>query len=394
MVYKTPEVFMPGCVALVLAGGSGSRFGGALPKQYLMLAGMPVLRRSLAAFASHPGVDAVRAVIRPEDRAQYDAAALGLDVLEPAIGGPTRQDSARLGLESLESLAPDRVLIHDGARPLVDAAIIARTIAALDDAPAATCALPVNDTLKRESAGAVGATVDRAGLWRAQTPQAFRYREILAAHRKLAGRELTDDAAVAEAAGLAVRLVPGSEDNLKITNADDLARAARLLASTTEIRIGQGTDVHAFGDGSGVIICGVRLAHEKSLIGHSDADVGLHAATDALLGAIGAGDIGMHFPPSDPKWRGVSSDRFLRHAAELIAAKGGEIVNLDVTIVCEAPRIGPHRAAMVARVAEILSIDPARVSVKATTTEGLGFTGRREGIAAQAVASVRLPAGT
>jgi 2-C-methyl-D-erythritol 4-phosphate cytidylyltransferase/2-C-methyl-D-erythritol 2,4-cyclodiphosphate synthase len=384
---------MAGCVALVLAGGSGTRFGGALPKQYLMLGGAPVLRRSLAAFANHPEIAAVRAVIRADDRARHDAAALGLDVLEPAIGGPTRQESARLGLESIAPLAPDRVLIHDGARPLVDAATISRTIAALDDAPAAICALPVNDTLKKESGGAVGGTVDRAGLWRAQTPQAFRYAEILAAHRRFAGRELTDDAAVAEAAGLAVRIVPGSEDNVKITSADDLSRAARMLAGAMEIRIGQGYDVHGFGIGAGMTICGVPVAFDKRLIGHSDADVGLHAATDALLGAIGAGDIGQHFPPSDPKWRGASSDRFLRHAADMIAARGGECVNLDVTIICEAPRIGPYRAAMVNRIAEILGVDPARVSVKATTTEGLGFTGRREGIAAQAVASVRLPIG-
>jgi 2-C-methyl-D-erythritol 4-phosphate cytidylyltransferase/2-C-methyl-D-erythritol 2,4-cyclodiphosphate synthase len=293
----------------------------------------------------------------------------------------------------LAALSPDRVLIHDGARPLVDAATISRTIAALDDAPASICAMPVNDTLKKENAGAIEGTVDRAGLWRAQTPQAFRYAEILAAHRKFAGRELTDDAAVAEAAGLAVSLVAGSEDNVKITNADDLARAARMIAGATEIRIGQGFDVHAFGDGSSLMLCGVEIAHERGVIGHSDADVGLHAATDALLGAIGVGDIGMFFPPSDEQWRGASSDRFLRHAADMIAAKGGEIVNLDVTIVCEAPKVGPHRAAMVARIAQILGVEPARVSVKATTTERLGFTGRREGIAAQAVVSVRLPIG-
>ena len=383
---------MSGCVALVLAGGSGTRFGGTLPKQYLELAGAPLLRRSLAAFAAHPDVDAVRAVIRPEDRARYDVAARGLDVLEPVCGGATRQESARLGLESLAALAPDRVLIHDGARPMLDRDIISRTIAALDDAPAAICGLPLADTLKRGNGGAVSATVDRTGLWRAQTPQAFRYGDILAAHRKAAGRELTDDAAVAEAAGLVVRLVAGSEDNIKITTEDDLARAKRMLAAATDIRIGQGYDVHGFGPGEAVMLCGVQIAHERGLVGHSDADVGLHAATDALLGAIGAGDIGMHFPPSDPKWRGASSDKFLRYAGDLIAARGGEIVNLDVTVICEAPRVGPHRAAMVERMAVILGLNPSRVSVKATTTEGLGFTGRREGIAAQAVASVRLPA--
>jgi 2-C-methyl-D-erythritol 4-phosphate cytidylyltransferase/2-C-methyl-D-erythritol 2,4-cyclodiphosphate synthase len=389
MLYNSREDFMPGCVALVLAGGSGTRFGGALPKQYLELGGAPVLRRSLLAFATHPEVDAVRAVIRAEDRTRYDAAAQGLDVLTPVVGGAERQDSARLGLESLSDLSPDRVLIHDGARPLVDADTISRCIAALAEAPAAICAIPVSDTLKRDG----GATVDRTGLWRAQTPQAFRYSDILAAHRRAKGNALTDDAAVAEAAGLAVKLVAGSEDNLKITSEDDLARARRFIAAGTEIRIGQGYDVHGFGPGDAVMLCGVKVAHEKGLVGHSDADVGLHAATDALLGAIGDGDIGMHFPPSDPKWKGASSDKFLRHAGELVAARGGEIVNLDVTLVCESPRVGPHRAAMVARIAEILGVAPARVSVKATTTEGLGFTGRREGIAAQAVASVRLPAG-
>jgi 2-C-methyl-D-erythritol 4-phosphate cytidylyltransferase/2-C-methyl-D-erythritol 2,4-cyclodiphosphate synthase len=290
-------------------------------------------------------------------------------------------------------MAPDRVLIHDGARPLIDHATISRCIAALLEAPAAICALPVSDTLKRETNGAIGATLDRDRLWRAQTPQAFRYRDILAAHQSAKGRALTDDAAVAEAAGLAVRLVTGSEDNLKITTEDDLARARRLIAAETEIRIGQGYDVHGFGPGDAVMLCGIKVAHDHGLVGHSDADVGLHAATDALLGAIGDGDIGMHFPPSDPKWRGASSDKFLRHAGELIAAKGGEIVNLDVTLICESPRVGPHRAAMVSRIAHILGVSPARISVKATTTEGLGFTGRREGIAAQAVASVRLPAG-
>jgi 2-C-methyl-D-erythritol 4-phosphate cytidylyltransferase / 2-C-methyl-D-erythritol 2,4-cyclodiphosphate synthase len=384
---------VPGCVALVLAGGSGSRFGGPLPKQYLDLAGRPVMARTLAAFAAHPAIDAVRAVIRAEDRARYDRAAVGLELLEPVTGGAARQDSARLGLESLASIAPDRVLIHDAARPFVDAGVITRTLAALDGAPAAVPALPLADTLKRSEDGrSVAATIDRALLWRAQTPQAFRYSEILAAHRAAAGHALTDDAAVAEAANLAVALVMGSEDNFKITTEDDMARARRLLAAGWETRIGQGFDVHGFAAGDAVTLCGVRIPHDRALEGHSDADAGLHAATDAVLGAIGAGDIGVHFPPSDPRWRNAPSDTFLRRAAELVAARGGEIVNLDVTLICEAPRIGPHRAAMVARIAEILGLSPSRVSVKATTTEGLGFTGRREGIAAQAVASVRLPA--
>jgi 2-C-methyl-D-erythritol 4-phosphate cytidylyltransferase/2-C-methyl-D-erythritol 2,4-cyclodiphosphate synthase len=383
---------MAGCVALVLAGGSGSRFGDEIPKQYLNLAGQLVLRRALASLCGHAGVSAVRAVIRPEDRVRYDLAAAGLVLLDPVAGGDTRQESARLGLESLSDLAPEFVLIHDGARPFVDGSMVSRALAALAHAPAALPALPLGDTLKRSPDGAtVAGTVERTGLWRAQTPQAFRYPDILAAHRAAAGRSLTDDAAVAEAAGLAVRLVPGSEDNFKITTADDLARARRMLAAAGEVRIGQGLDVHGFGPGESVMLCGVRIAHERGLVGHSDADVGLHAATDAILGALGEGDIGMHFPPSDPKWRGASSDTFLRHAGSLVAARGGEIVNLDVTLVCEAPRIGAHRAAMVARIASILGLDPGRISVKATTTEGLGFTGRREGIAAQAVASVRLP---
>jgi 2-C-methyl-D-erythritol 4-phosphate cytidylyltransferase/2-C-methyl-D-erythritol 2,4-cyclodiphosphate synthase len=383
---------MAGCVALVLAGGSGSRFGSEIPKQYLDLAGQPVLRRALSNLRGHASVGAVRAVIRPEDRERYDRAAAGIDLLEPVAGGVSRQQSARLGLESLTDLAPDLVLIHDGARPFVDGPMVSRALAALAEAPAALPALPVGDTLKRSADGeSVAGTVDRAGLWRAQTPQAFRYRDILAAHRAAADRSLTDDAAVAEAAGLAVRLILGSEDNLKITTADDLARARRMLAAGSEVRIGQGFDVHGFGPGEFVMLCGVRIAHQRGLVGHSDADVGLHAATDAILGSLGEGDIGMHFPPTDPKWRGAPSDTFLRHAGSLVAARGGEIVNLDVTLVCEAPRIGPHRAAMVARLAAILGLDPGRVSVKATTTEGLGFTGRREGIAAQAVASVRLP---
>ncbi len=384
---------MPGCVALVLAGGSGSRLGGPLPKQYQDLAGRPVMARTLAAFVAHPAVDGVRAVIRPEDRALYDRAASGLDLLDPVVGGTERQDSARLGLESLAGLAPEKVLIHDAARPFVDAGTISRTLAALDDAPAVVPALPLADTLKRSEDGrTVVATIDRGRLWRAQTPQGFRYPDILAAHRAVAGYRLTDDAAVAEAANLGVALVMGSDDNFKITTEDDLVRARRLIAANAETRIGQGFDVHGFVAGDHVMLCGVRIPHDRALEGHSDADAGLHAATDAILGAIGAGDIGLHFPPSEPRWRNVPSDRFLAHAAELVAARGGEIVNLDITLICEAPRIGPHRVRMVARVAEILDVAPERISVKATTTEGLGFTGRREGIAAQAVASIRLPA--
>lgn len=386
---------MSGCVALIVAAGRGSRAGGGVPKQYRDLAGQPVLRHSLAVFARHPRVTHIRVMIHPDDRALYQQATAGFDLLPPVPGGATRQDSVRLGLESLADLAPDHVLIHDGARPFVDATIIDRTLAALAAAPGAIPALPVTDTLKRAGTGtpaAIAATVDRAGLWRAQTPQGFDFAKVLAAHRAAAGADLPDDAAVAERAGLGVALVMGSEANLKITTEDDLTRAARLLAGVpVESRIGQGFDTHKFGPGTEIMLCGVAVPHSKGLVGHSDADVGLHALTDALLGAIGAGDIGVHFPPSDARWRNADSALFVRHAAELVAKAGGRIVHVDVTIIGEEPKVSPHRARMVARLSEILGIEPGRCSVKATTTEGLGFTGRREGIAAQAVATVELP---
>jgi 2-C-methyl-D-erythritol 4-phosphate cytidylyltransferase / 2-C-methyl-D-erythritol 2,4-cyclodiphosphate synthase len=383
---------MSSCIALVVAAGRGFRLGGPLPKQYLPLGGAAVLRYSVATFLAHPGVDHVRVVIHPDDRPLYDAAVAGLDLLPPVHGGAQRQDSVRNGLASLAEAAPDRVLIHDGARPFVDAATIDRVLAALQDHPGAIAALPIRDTVKRDSDGRIVDTVERRGLWRAQTPQGFRYSEIMAAHRAAEGAELSDDAAVAEQAGLAVALVDGSEENFKVTTTDDLLRAERHLAMQRgDIRTGQGFDVHAFGAGDHVWLCGLKIPHGQGLVGHSDADVGLHALTDALLGALGAGDIGMHFPPSDPAWRGAPSHRFLRHAADLVAAAGGSVAHCDVTLICERPKIGPHREAMVARIAEILGLDPRRVSVKATTTEQLGFTGRGEGIAAQAIATVRLP---
>jgi 2-C-methyl-D-erythritol 4-phosphate cytidylyltransferase / 2-C-methyl-D-erythritol 2,4-cyclodiphosphate synthase len=383
---------MAGCVALIVAAGRGARFGGGLPKQYRRLGGVPLLRHCLTTFASHPQIAAVRVVIHPDDRGRYDEAAAGLDLLPPVPGGAERQDSVRLGLESLESLAPDRVLIHDAARPFIDADTIARTIAALGSGDGALVAVPVVDTLKRagDDGTSVG-TVDRAGLWRAQTPQGFRFAAILAAHRAQAGGRLTDDAAVAEQAGIAITLVQGHEDNFKVTTESDLTRAERLLGAGALFRTGMGYDVHAFGPGDHVWLCGIKVPFGRGLVGHSDADVALHALTDALLGALGAGDIGSHFPDSDPQWKGASSDRFLGHAAGLVRAKGGAIVNVDVTVICEAPRLRPHNAAMVARIADILGVPADRVSVKATTTEKLGFTGRGEGIAAQAVATLRLP---
>ena len=383
---------MASVYVLVVAAGRGSRFGGALPKQYLSLNGVSLLRHAVAAFAEQPRVADVLVAIRPEDRELFDRAVAGLNVMAPVAGGPTRQDSVRLGLEALASCRPERVLIHDGARPFPDSALIDRVITGLDRASAAIPCLPICDTIKRAGDGVIRETVDRSALWRAQTPQGFHFDAILAAHRAAAGCQLTDDAAVAEAAGLAPVLVAGSEDNLKVTTAEDLAIAERLIAVRQgDVRVGQGFDVHAFAPGDQVRICGIEIPHDASLAGHSDADVGLHALTDAVLGAIGAGDIGMHFPPSDPRWHGAASDQFLRHAAALVRARGGAIAAVDVTIICERPKIGPHRAAMVERVAAILGIAGARVSIKATTTDKLGFTGRGEGIAAQAVATVRLP---
>jgi 2-C-methyl-D-erythritol 4-phosphate cytidylyltransferase / 2-C-methyl-D-erythritol 2,4-cyclodiphosphate synthase len=384
---------MTGTYALIVAAGRGTRFGGALPKQYLPLGGHAVLRHAVAAFARHPRVAGVQVVIRDEDRARFDETIAGLDVLPPVNGGAERQDSVRLGLEALARYEPARVLIHDGARPFPDAALIDRVLDALDGAPAAIPTLPLGDTIKRVAAGGrIEQTVDRARLFRAQTPQGFHFAAILAAHRAAAGRTLTDDAAVAEAAGVTPMAVAGNDDNLKITTATDLLAAERLLAARlADIRVGQGFDVHGFGPGDRIMVCGLAIPHDRSLVGHSDADVGLHALTDALLGTIGAGDIGQHFPPSDPRWKGAPSDIFLRHAAALVRAGGGMIAAVDVTIICERPKIGPHRSAMVERVAAILGIAADRVSVKATTTDRLGFTGRGEGIAAQAVATVRLP---
>jgi 2-C-methyl-D-erythritol 4-phosphate cytidylyltransferase/2-C-methyl-D-erythritol 2,4-cyclodiphosphate synthase len=373
--------------ALIMAAGRGSRLGADQPKQYLPLGGKPLFRHSLERFRSHPRVNLVRCVIGRDDIVP------DLDGLT-VVGGETRQDSVLRGLESLVGEAVDLVLIHDAARPFVDSAIIDRVLAALEAAPGAVPAVPVVDSLRQATGGRVTESVPRDGLWRAQTPQGFRYAEILAAHRAAAGLGLSDDAAVAGRAGLEVRLVAGSEDNFKITTAEDLARAERLLAGAAdEVRVGSGFDVHRFGPGAAVTLCGVVVPHSAGLVGHSDADVGLHALTDAVLGALGAGDIGQHFPPSDPRWRGQASELFLRHAAGLVTARGGRIAHVDVTLLCETPKIAPHREAMRVRIAEIIGVVLDRVSVKATTTERLGFLGRGEGVAAQATATVRLPAG-
>ena len=382
---------MPTCVALVVASGRGERFGGERPKQYLPLAGKPLLRHCLERFCRHPAIDGVRTVVHPADVGLYDAAAAGLRLLDPVPGGATRQESVRLGLESLAGDPPDLVLIHDGVRPLLAAAVIDQVVQGLRTHAAVLPALPVTDTLKRGDDGTVAGTVERTGLYRAQTPQGFAYAGILAAHRRFAGAALTDDAALAEAHGLAVVLVPGDEDNVKITEPADLARAERLLGRSWRCCTGLGFDVHRLVPGEGLVLLGVRIPCPLRLLGHSDADVGLHALTDALLGAVGAGDIGSHFPPSEARWAGADSAIFLTHARDLVVAAGGRVDHVDVTLICEQPKIGPHRAAMTARVAELLGLSSNQVSVKATTTEHLGFTGRGEGIAAQAVATVRLP---
>ena len=378
-------------VALIVAAGRGRRLPGDRPKQYRQLAGRPVLRRSVESFLTHPAIDRVQIVFNRDDETLYREAVANMDLPPPVEGGETRQDSARIGLNAIAEFAPAKVLIHDGARPLVPPALIGRVVKALDGNPAAIPALPVNDTLKRGSGGVIAATVDRAGLWRAQTPQGFRFDAILEAHNAAAAGDQTDDAAVAEAAGIPVALVDGAEENVKITTEDDLARAGRWLAAANETRVGSGFDVHRFGPGDSVRLAGLSIPHDQSLIGHSDADVVLHAVTDAVLGALGAGDIGEHFPPSDPAWRDADSRRFLLHAVELMAARGGRIAHLDVTVICERPKISPHRAAMAASLAGLLGLAADRVSIKATTTEGLGFTGRGEGIAAQATATLALP---
>lgn len=388
-----------GCVALIVAAGRGTRFGTRTdaPKQYMPLAGAPVLRRAVEAFVAVPGVADVRVVIHGDDHAHYEAAVAGLEVLSPVTGGATRRDSVRHGLESLIDLRPGKVLIHDAARPLVDHALIGRVIDALDTCDGAVPALAVADSLKLGTGGVITGTMPRENVYRVQTPQGFRFEAILDAHKRAAreaGHDFTDDAAVAEFAGLEVALVAGAEENLKITTDDDLARAAALLAAGAEYRTGQGFDIHAFDPAKPgpVRLCGIDVPADQGLKGHSDADAGLHALTDAILGAVTAGDIGEHFPPSDSKWKDADSAVFLGRAVELAAEAGGHIVHLDVTVICETPKVSAHRNAMRARIAEIVGIDAARVSVKATTMERLGAIGRGEGLAAQAVATVALPA--
>jgi 2-C-methyl-D-erythritol 4-phosphate cytidylyltransferase / 2-C-methyl-D-erythritol 2,4-cyclodiphosphate synthase len=372
--------------AILVAAGSGSRFGADVPKQFLPLAGKPVLRHAAETLAA--SVDLMQPV---GDAPAIEAALAGLPHLPVVAGGETRQDSVRRGLDALEVEAPDLVLVHDAARPWIPPGTIAALLAALEHADGAIPAVSVADTLKRVANGCIDATVPREGLYRAQTPQAFRYGALLAAHRSVVVGVATDDAALLEAMGKRVEIVAGSEDNIKLTYAEDLLRLERIMTAQMFPRVGTGFDVHVLQAGRPLVLCGVTVPHELGLAGHSDADVGIHALCDAIYGALAEGDIGRHFPPSEALWKDADSTRFLAYAAERIAARRGRLANADVTLICERPKIAPHAAAMVRRLSGVLSVNPALISVKATTTEKLGFTGRGEGIAAQAVATILLP---
>jgi 2-C-methyl-D-erythritol 4-phosphate cytidylyltransferase/2-C-methyl-D-erythritol 2,4-cyclodiphosphate synthase len=381
---------------VLVAAGRGLRAGAGGPKQYRAVGGVPVIFRAMESFSNHPDVALVQPVVNPDDGAMFTAAVKGLRHEAPTSGGATRQASVLAGLEALAPHKPDLVLIHDAARPFVSPALISRAIQAASLHGAAIPAISVNDTVKLiGAAGQIEATPDRARLRIAQTPQSFRFDVILDAHRRAAkeGRsDFTDDAAIAEWAGLTVATFEGDVANMKLTTPEDFVREeARLASQLGDIRTGTGYDVHAFGEGDHVMICGVRVPHSKGFLAHSDGDVGLHALVDAILGALADGDIGSHFPPSDPKWKGASSDQFLKYAIERVTARGGRVANLEVTMICERPKIGPLRDTMRARIAEISGVDISRVAVKATTSERLGFTGREEGIAATASATIRLP---
>lgn len=369
---------------IIVAAGRGLRAGGPEPKQWQELRGERVIDRTIAAFA---GIGPIVVVLAPDEMQRAET----LTGCRAVAGGATRAASVRAGLEALEAETPDLVLIHDAARPLVSRAVISGVIEALASAAAAAPALAVTDALWRGEAGKVSGVQDRTGLYRAQTPQGFHFAAILAAHRAAPDTDATDDVAVARAAGLAVAIVAGEERNLKITTPEDFNRAKQLLESQMDIRTGNGFDVHKFGPGDHVWLCGVKVPHGHSLVGHSDADVGMHAVTDAIYGALGRGDIGQHFPPSDPQWKGAASHIFLEHACALARDLGYRITHTDCTLVCEFPKVGPHAAAMKAEMARIMGLEPDQVSVKATTSEKLGFTGRGEGIAALATATLVRP---
>jgi 2-C-methyl-D-erythritol 4-phosphate cytidylyltransferase/2-C-methyl-D-erythritol 2,4-cyclodiphosphate synthase len=384
---------------VIVAGGAGFRAGGELPKQYQFIGGRPVIWWTLKAFADHPGVSHVQTVIGADHGRLFAEAIEGLNVAPPVIGGDTRQDSCRIGIAACTGAGLQKVLIHDAARPFVSADLISHVIAELDRSEGVVPGLPAADTMKFAPGGLVEHTVDRQGLWAVQTPQGFDLKAILAAHEKAYDQDLgglTDDAAVAEKFGIKVRVIAGRIENRKLTTAEDIREADQFLMAKAnsdrpDVRVGQGIDFHEFEAGDGVVLCGVKIPHDKKLKGHSDADAAMHALTDAILGALGEGDIGTFFPPSDAQWKGVSSAIFLRKAIDLLNARSGIVANVDITILAEAPRVGPHIAAMKALLSPLLHISPERIAIKATTTEKLGAIGRREGLAAFATATVRLP---
>ncbi|WP_421694994.1 bifunctional 2-C-methyl-D-erythritol 4-phosphate cytidylyltransferase/2-C-methyl-D-erythritol 2,4-cyclodiphosphate synthase [Aestuariivirga sp.] len=385
--------------AVIVAGGSGLRAGGERPKQYQLIGGRPVIWWTCRAFLEHPAVSHVQAVIGEGHEAMFAAATEGLDLILPVIGGQTRQESCRIGIEAVARHEPSKVLIHDAARPFVSASLIEEVIGWLDRFQAVVPGMPVAETLKFAPGGIVSRTVDRSSIWAAQTPQGFHYAEILAAYRKAEAERtqgLTDDASVAEHAGIEISMIPGQIENRKLTTADDIVIAdrdmmGRQLQNLPDIRVGQGIDIHPFEPGEFVTLCGVNIPYAQRLKGHSDADAALHALTDAILGTIGEGDIGTHFPPSDPQWKGAASRIFLAKAMELLEARRGLIANIDITILAEAPKIAPHVAAMKACLSPLLHLDPSRIAIKATTMEKLGAIGRKEGIMAFATVTVRLP---
>ncbi len=384
---------------VIVAGGAGFRAGGELPKQYQLIGGRPVIWWTLKAFVDHPGVSHVQTVIGAGHGGLFAEAIAGLKVAPPVIGGDTRQDSCRIGISACAGTGLQKVLIHDAARPFVSADLISHVIAELDRSEGVVPGLPVADTMKFAPGGLVERTVDRQGLWGAQTPQGFDLKAILVAHEKAYDQDLgglTDDAAVAEKFGIKVRVIAGHIENRKLTTAEDIREADQFLMTKAnserpDVRVGQGIDFHEFEAGDGVVLCGIKIPHDRKLKGHSDADAAMHALTDAILGALGEGDIGTFFPPSDAQWKGVSSTVFLQKAVELMGARNGIIANVDITILAEAPRVGPHIAAMKALLSPLLHIASDRIAIKATTTEKLGAIGRREGLAAFATATVRLP---
>ena len=384
---------------VIVAGGAGFRAGGELPKQYQLIGGRPVIWWTLKAFVDHPGVSHVQTVIGTGHGSLFAEAIAGLKVAPPVIGGDTRQDSSRIGIAACTGAGLQKVLIHDAARPFVPADLISHVIAELDQSEGVVPGLPVADTMKFAPGGLVERTVDRQGLWAVQTPQGFDLKAILVAHEKAYDQDLgglTDDAAVAEKFGIKVRVIAGHIENRKLTTAADIREADQFLMTKAnserlDVRVGQGIDFHEFEDGDGVVLCGTKIPHDRKLKGHSDADAAMHALTDAILGALGEGDIGTFFPPSDAKWKGVSSSLFLQKAIELMVARNGIIANVDITILAEAPRVAPHIAEMKALLSPLLHIASDRIAIKATTTEKLGAIGRREGLAAFATATVRLP---